>query len=115
MSVNTVCHFGYGVRVRLTDEVLRQRPELDDFEFFLSENYPSLTTTCSGNAFDDTKEMTRWVFIEDTLARMWDFEAEITQTDFEPFDPEHDELLRFIIKEGLAYGRAGYAMIRQIG
>lgn len=115
MSVNTVCFFGYGVKISLTDEQIRENPELDDFNAWLEEHYPLLDTACSGNAFDVSKPMTRWVFIKSSLQQMWGYEEAIHESVHEPFDDEHQELLRFIVKEGLAHGRVGTVMIRQVG
>lgn len=119
MSVNTVNFFGYGVRVNITDEDIRKNPELDDFEAWLKDKHPLLSATMSGNAYDDSKPMTRWVFLESTLVRMWDWEAEITaideSQDLVDFLSETQPLMDFILQSGMAYGRMGYAMIRQVG
>lgn len=119
MSVNTVNFFGYGVRVNITDEKLRKDPELDDFEAWLKENHPLLSTAMSGDAYSDSKPMTRWVFLESTLVRMWDWEEEIKDidqsADLFDFLSRTQPLMDFIGQSGMAYGRVGYAMIRQVG
>lgn len=119
MSVNTVNFFGYGVRVRITDEDIRNNPDLDDFEAWLKENHPLLVTVMSGDAYDDKNPMTRWVFLESTLVRMWNWEEEIhgidESQDLVDFLSGTQPLMDFILQSGMAYGRVGYAMIRQVG
>lgn len=119
MSVNTVNFFGYGVRVNITDDHIRENPELDDFDAWLKENHPLLDTAMSGDAYDENKPMTRWVFLESTLVRMWGWEEEITRIDESQdlidFLSETQPLIDFIGQSQLAYGRVGYAMIRQVG
>lgn len=115
MSVNTVFSFGYGVRVRVSDADTLANYGLDDFEAWLSANHPLLVTAVSGNAYDDSKEMTRWVFIKSSFVQEWGFEAELTGVENEFYDDEIQALMSFILISGLAYGRVGYAMIRQEG
>jgi hypothetical protein len=118
MSVNTVNFFGYGVRVNVTNEAIRANYELDDFEAWLKENHPLLTTVMSGDAYDEARPMTRWVFLESTLVRMWDWEANINinqSQDLVDFIEESQPLMRFVLQSQLAYGRIGYVMLRQVG
>lgn len=115
MSVNTVISFGYGVRVRVTDAEISANYELDDFEVWLKENHPLLVTAMSGNAYDDSKEMTRWVFIKSTFAQNWGWEEELTHVEDGIYDDEAQAIMDFILTTGMAYGRVGYAMIRQEG
>lgn len=115
MSVDTVCFFGYGVKISLTDEQVRENPDLDDFNAWLEEHYPLLDTVCSGNAFDESKPMTRWVMIKSSLQQMWGYEEEIRQVTHDPYEDEEQQLLKFIVNEGMAHGRVGPVMLRQVG
>lgn len=115
MSVDTVVSFGYGVRVNVTPEAIRENPDLDDFEAWISEKHPLLVTSMAGDAYDVNKEMTRWVFIKSTFEQFWGWEQELTRVDDEIYDDEAQAIMNFILQTGMAYGRVGYAVIKQLG